>query len=104
MNSRPSLDKVDAELDAALQGASTNWKQVQKNLNQGFKEKKASIKADIDAQKKARDAKRTEKRAERAEDEAYAAVQIAIAAIERAEYTVLDAVLARADADELNAR
>ena len=92
-----------AELDAEAAEAADSWRQIQNNLRAGFKEKKAAIKAEIDAQKAARDARRATKRADRAEAEADITVQIALGAIEQAEYAVLDAVLARADADEVSA-
>jgi hypothetical protein len=98
-----SLDQTGPQMDIAQAEAAANWRQIQNNLRAGFQEKKASIKAEIDAQKAARDAKRATNRADRAEAEADIAVQIAVDAIEQAEYTVLDAVLARAEADELNA-
>ena len=93
----------EAELDAEAAEAAESWRQIQSNLRAGFKEKKAAIKAEIDAQKAARDAKRAAKRANRSEAEADIAVQIALGAIEQAEYAVLDAVLARADADAVSA-
>ncbi len=46
---------------------------------------------------------RAEKIAEKREDDAAFAVQFAYAAIEEAEYAVLDAALARAEADEASA-
>jgi hypothetical protein len=98
-----SLEESGPELDIAQTGAAANWQQVRNNLRAGFQEKKASIKAEIDAQKAARDAKRATKRADQAEAEADVAVKIAVDAFEQAEYTVLDAVIARAEADELNA-
>jgi hypothetical protein len=91
----------DAELDAEAAEAAESWRHVQNSLRAGFRDKKASIKADVDAQKAARDARRATKRAARAEAEAEIAVQIALTGIEQAEYAVLDAVVARADSDEL---
>jgi hypothetical protein len=49
------------------------------------------------------DVRRAEHRAKWAEEDALAAVEFAILAVEEAEYEVLDALLARAEADDLAA-
>ena len=63
----------------------------------------AKIREDIDTKRAEHDADRAEKIAEKREDDAAFAVQFAYAAIEEAEYAVLDAALARAEADEASA-
>jgi hypothetical protein len=74
---------------------------MQSTLHKNLANKRAEIKADLDAQRASRDAKRAVRRADQAESEAVLAVGLALDAIENAEYEVIDAVLARAVADEL---
>src|SRR5262245_16716291 len=95
-----SLDEADAKLQASEEKAESKWGEMESTLHNHFAEKRASIKADIDAQKAARDEKRAIRRADRAESDAVLAVAHALDAIETAEYEVIDAVLARAEADE----
>jgi hypothetical protein len=98
-----SLRRGDDELRTAMNSASRNMKEAQTSLRDGFEEKKHTLKAEIGAHKAARDVKRATKRADSAEADASMAVYIAMTAIEQAEYSVLDAHLARTDADALAA-
>jgi hypothetical protein len=61
----------------------------------------AAVKENIDDRKAEHDVDRANKRAENAEGDAAFAIDYAVAAIEEAEYAVLDAALARKEADEL---
>ena len=63
----------------------------------------AKVREGIDTKKAEHDVGRAEKRADLAEDDATFAVAYAYAAIEEAQYAVLDAELARRQADELKA-
>ena len=76
---------------------------MQSALHKNFADKRAQMKADLDAQKASIDAKRAVRRADHAESEAVLAVGLALDAIENAEYEVIDAALARAEADDLAA-
>jgi hypothetical protein len=96
-----SLDEADAKLEASEEKAISKWGQMEGTLHNHIAEKRASIKADLGAQKASRDAKRATRRADHAESDAVLAVGLALDAIETAEYEVIDAVLARAEADEL---
>ena len=96
-----SLDKANAKLEADEEHATSKWHQMDSTLHKHIAEKRASMKADLEAQKAARDAKRATKRADNAEEDALTAVGLALDAIETAEYEVIDAVLARAEAEEL---
>ena len=87
-------DRTQAESVAA-------WKELQTSLQDSFAQKRASVKAEVDAQRASRDAKRAAKRADHAEADADAAIQFAIAAIDQAEYAVIDATLARMEANAL---
>ncbi len=71
------------------------------HMQQTWSEHIAKIRADIESKKAKHDP--AEKRAEHAERDASFGIEYAFAAIEEAEYAVLDAALARMDADELAA-
>jgi hypothetical protein len=96
-----SMDEADAKLEAEEEHVVSKWSQMDSTLHKHLAEKRASIKADIETQKAARDTKRAAKRADHAEEDALLAVGLALDAIETAEYEVIDAVLARAEAEDL---
>ena len=96
-----SMDHSKAELAGTTEEGRSKWGQMQSTLQENFADKRAEIKADLDAQRASRDAKRAVRRADDAESEAVVAVGLALDAIENAEYEVIDAVLARAEAEEL---
>jgi len=96
-----SLDEAEAKLEADEEHTMSKWAEMDSTLHKHIAEKRASIKANLDAQKSSMDAKRAAKRADHAETDALMAVGLALDAIETAEYEVIDAALARAEADEL---
>jgi len=96
-----SIDQSKTKLAGNAEEAKSKWGQMQSTLQENFADKRAEIKADLDAQRASRDAKRAVRRADDAESEAVVAVGLALDAIENAEYEVIDAVLARAEAEEL---
>lgn len=100
---RESSEKHAAELKSGTSGAKAKaskwWTDVQDDWNKHIDK----IRKDVDDRKEEHDVKRAEHRAEHREDDADAAVAFAYAAIEEAEYAVLDAILAREEADELAA-
>ncbi len=61
----------------------------------------AALKEDMTDRRAEHDLDRANKRAENAEGDAAFAIDYAVAAIDEAEYAVLDAALARKEADEL---
>lgn len=61
----------------------------------------ASIRRDVESKKAEHDLKAAQRRANDAEEDAKFAIAYAYWAVEEAEYRVLDAVLARADADSM---
>jgi hypothetical protein len=75
------------------------WAEVQQNWHSHV----AKVSSDIEARKQEHDASRAARMADHAEDDAIAAVDFALAALEEAEYAVLDARLARMEADDLAA-
>jgi len=98
---RESSEKHAAELKSGVGGAKAKaskwWTDVQDDWNKHIDK----IRKDIDNRKEEHDLKRAEHHAEHREDDAVAAVAFAYAAFEEAEYAVLDAILAREEADQL---
>jgi hypothetical protein len=75
------------------------WNDVQRTWNEHV----ATARANIDRKKEEIDIDRAQEKAENAEDDAMFAIDYASAVIDEAEYAVLDATLARKEADELAA-
>ena len=100
---RESSEKHAAELKSGASGAKAKaskwWTDVQDDWNKHIDK----VRKDVDNRKEEHDAERAEHHAEHREDDAEAAVAFAYAAFEEAEYAVLDAILAREEADELAA-
>ena len=100
---RESSEKRAAELKSGASGAKAKasmwWTDVQDDWNRHIDK----IRKDVDSRKEEHDIKRAEHHAERTENDAETAVAFAYAAFEEAEYAVLDAILAREEADELAA-
>jgi hypothetical protein len=89
--------RVHADAAAAKDTVTGRWTALQTQVKTGID----GIKTDIDARKREVDAGRAERKAERAEDNATSAISFAQDAIDYAESAVLDAVIARSDADAL---
>lgn len=81
---------------AAEDSAASWWAGVQESWSDHV----VGLRSKIDEKKAERSAEHAARRAERAEDYAIEAVAFAAAAFEEAEYAVLDALLARLEADE----
>lgn len=100
---RASTDKRNQQLKEKASGAhhdaSEHWGAAKQNWSDHVTE----IRRKADADKSKRDVRHAQHRAEHAERDAADAVAYAIYAIEEAEYEVLDAALARAEADEMAA-
>jgi len=79
----------------AAAGAPQKWSDVQRS----WSEHVARIREDVEGKKAEMDAKKSLHRADSAEDDAVDAVAFAEAALEEAEYAVLNATVARMDAD-----
>jgi hypothetical protein len=96
---RRNADEGAAQLRAksgeASGGAEGHWRQVQSDWDEHVKR----LRERIDAKKADLDADTAESDAEWAEDDALDAVAFASSAIDEARYAVLDAVLARKNAD-----
>ena len=92
-----ATEKVSEEVQSVKDSASRNWSALQ-----------AKITADIDALKTniarrhhERDVRRAENQAQRLESEAAIAIDYAIASVEQAKWAVLDAIVGRVEAEEL---
>ena len=92
-------DRLSESADANRDRFSAWWHDVQRS----WSEHVTAVKENIADRRAEHDVDRANKSAENAEDDAAFAIQYAIAAIEEAEYAVLDASLARMNADELAA-
>ena len=90
------LEKEDAD---ARDDELKHWTETRQSWNAHI----AEIRRKADADKTKHDVKRAQHRADRAEDDALAAVAFAMLVVEEAEYEVLDAILSRAEADEMAA-
>jgi hypothetical protein len=88
-------DQLQAQTAKAAAGASQWWSDVQSTWSGHV----ARIREDVEGKKAEIDVKKVRHRADAAEDDAVAAVAFAEAALEEAEYAVLNATLARMDAD-----
>ena len=88
-------DQLQAQTATAASGASQWWSDVQSTWSGHV----ARIREDIGGKKAEMDAKMAQNRADTAEDDAVVAVAFAESALEEAEYAVLNATLARMDAD-----
>jgi len=91
--------KLRESAEASKNRLSVWWYDLQRTWNEHV----AKIREDIDAKRTAHDVDRARRRAEGRADDAAFAIEFAYAAIEEAEYAVLDAELARMEADELSA-
>ncbi|MFI6359838.1 hypothetical protein ACIBJF_46420 [Streptomyces sp. NPDC050743] len=89
-----------AKLQESARGAEAKISQWWAEMQQNWRDHTAKVSSDIEARKREHDTARAARQADRAEADAVAAVEFALAAIEEAEYTVLDARLARMEADD----
>ena len=87
--------ELQAKTDAAGQQVSDSWADVQRSWSAHV----AKARKDVDKRKAGFSASNAEDRAEWAESDAEMAIDYAYSAIEEAEYAVLDAILARREAE-----
>jgi hypothetical protein len=92
-------DRLSAKATEVSDVGQHRWNDVQRS----WKDHVAQFHERIEEKKAERDVNRAERRAERAEEDALDAVDFAAAVLEEAEYAVLDAALARTEADEVAA-
>jgi hypothetical protein len=73
------------------------WNDTRSSVDARF----AAMRAEADERRTEKDIKRAERHAEQAEQDAADAIDWALYVLDQAEYSVIDAVIARADADDL---
>jgi len=93
-------DKLSETANATTAHVSESWNDMQSSWAKHI----AKVRQDMDDRKAGLDLKMAETRADDAEDDALFAIDYAYATVEEAEYAVLDAILARKEADELAVR
>jgi hypothetical protein len=86
---------LDTKVDERSAEISNRWKQMQTSVADGFE----SLRDHAEARRADRAVARAERTAENVEFDADAAVTFAVYALQEAEYYVLAAAVARADAD-----
>jgi hypothetical protein len=96
---RSSAERRQAQLEQAATEAKDSATSRWNELRSAVKAHNERVTSDLDARKQASDEKRAQRRAEWAEQDATAAIGFAVFAIEQAEYAVLDAIIARDEAD-----
>jgi hypothetical protein len=100
---RETADAHAAQLQESARGAEEKMSQWWAEVQQNWHSHVAKVSSDIEARKHEHDVSRAARNADRAEEDAVAAVNFALAAVDEAECTVLDARLARLKADDLAA-
>jgi hypothetical protein len=89
--------RAEAEAAAAQSKVQSWWDDTRSAVDEQF----ATLHTRLDERRAERDVKLAAHRADEAEEDAVYAVQFAISMLDQAEYAIADAVIARADADDL---
>jgi len=90
-------DALSAKADAAENRVSIWWGKLQRSWSDHM----SVVRQHIEDRRAAHDLKSAQRAADQAESDAAFAIDYAYSAVEEAEYAVLDALLARMEADEL---
>jgi hypothetical protein len=93
-------EAAKGQAEAARDKVQAPWIELRQAAERRF----AEMRSDADARRKEHDIKKAERRADDAEQNAAYAIDLATYYFEEAEYAVIDATLARADADDLAQR
>ena len=96
-SSQAQADALHAEAEAKKGQISAWWDRVQRSWHEHV----AAVRKGVEERKAAHDAKAARRAAEQADEDASYAIHYAYAAVEEAQYAVLDAELAHRHADEL---
>jgi hypothetical protein len=97
-------ESAQAQADALAQAVDSDANRVSiwwGNLQRSWSDHMAVVRQDIDDRRVAHDLRTAKRNADQAESDAAFAIDYAYGAVEEAEYAVLDAALARMNADEL---
>lgn len=92
-----SKARAEADATAAQSKVQSWWGATRSAVDERF----GTLHARLDERRAEHDVKRAEHLADEAEEDAVYAVQFAISTLDEAEYAIADAVIARADADDL---
>ena len=98
-SAQAQAEALDTGVDQGKDKVSSWWTNVQRSWN----EQMAAMHKDIDEKRTAHDVKTVQRHADSAEEDAEFAIELAYGAVVEAEYAVLDAALARMQADEMAA-
>ncbi len=98
-NIQATGQKIEASAANANENVRSGWADIKRRID----ERLAAARTKIQERKAERDVNRAERRAQDAEDDAADAIAFANYVLDQAEYAVVDAVLARASADDLRA-
>jgi Cu/Ag efflux pump CusA len=97
-------ESAQAQADGLRQNVEANRGRISgwwDNLQRSWNEHLTAVRQDIGEKRAAQDLKKAQRIADQAEADAEFALEFAYGAVEEAEYAVLDATLARMEADEL---
>ena len=104
------LDQLNSDIEDTGQRIETSAADAKENLRSGWADIKRRIEERVTAartklqeRKAERDVNKAEHRAQAAENDAADAIAFAVYVLDQAEYAVVDAALARAEADDLRA-
>ena len=100
---RASAEQNNSQLEDKAAGAHDEASKRWSAARQDWNGHKAEMRRKADAQKATHDRAHAQHRADEREDDAAMAVDFALQAVEDAEYEVLNAILARAEANEMAA-
>jgi hypothetical protein len=94
---KSSVDAARARVGDTENAAKAHWSKLRDSVDAHFADQRTAA-----AERKAeRDLKRAERRADAAEQDASDAIDFAMNVLDQTEYAIVDAALARADADDL---
>ena len=99
-DTKEAIEAKKAEIKAKTEADKQKVKDAEAKAKNWIETKVAETEADLEDWKTKRDIHKLEKRAEHAEDYAASAIYIAAAAVDEAEYAILDAVGARMLAED----
>ncbi|MDX6228396.1 MAG: hypothetical protein QOI76_1786 [Frankiales bacterium] len=91
----------NAQAQARAAAAETKRQQWWSDTRSSVDARFAAMRAEADHWRTGRDVKKAERHAEQAEQDAMDAIDWALFVLDQADYAVIDAVMARADADDL---
>ena len=94
-----SKAKAEASVAATQSKVQSWWDDTRSNVDGQFE----TLRARLDERRAEHDIKEAAQRADDSEEDAVYAVEFAISMLDQAEYAVADAIIARADADDLAA-